>query len=371
MRSLKILHTADLHLDSPFEYMSAAHAVIRRSEQRQLLDRLADLARINNVDIVLMSGDLFESAMTYAETEEQLARSLRAMAVPVFIAPGNHDYYSPTCRYRRMRLPANVHIFTENKIECVELEELNVCVYGAAFTDRVSPALLKDFHAPRKKGMYNVLCIHGEFGAPQSPYDPITENELACSGMDYAALGHIHSASGLRQAGGTWYSWPGCPEGRGFDETGEKYVNLVELSEDGCSLEQISIAKRCYRVLNVDVSAKEPLIAIHTSLPDDTVNDIYRIILTGECDTAPDVASLYSNLSELFFELQIRDLTKLRRDIWEKAGEDTLRGIFLKNLRAKYESAEDDAGRTLIEQAARWGLAALDNGEEVAVHEDK
>ena len=79
MRSLKILHTADLHLDSPFEYMSAAHAVIRRSEQRQLLDRLADLARINNVDIVLMSGDLFESAMTYAETEEQLARSLRAL----------------------------------------------------------------------------------------------------------------------------------------------------------------------------------------------------------------------------------------------------------------------------------------------------
>ncbi len=371
MKTLKILHTADLHLDSPFEYMNAANAVTLRNEQRQLLDKMADLARINNVDIALISGDLFESAMTYAETEEQLVRALRAMAVPVFIAPGNHDYYSPNCSYRRMRLPENVHVFTENKIECVELEDQNVCVYGAAFTDRASLALLKDFHAPRKKGMYNVMCIHGEVGAPQSPYNPISENELAESGMDYIALGHVHSASGLRQAGSTWYSWPGCPAGRGFDETGKKYVNLVEVSEDGCSMEQICIAKRCYRVLNVDVSAKEPLIAIHSSLPDDTANDIYRIVLTGECDAAPDAASLYSSLSDMFFELQIRDLTKLRRDIWEKAGEDTLRGIFLKNLKEKYENAADDAEKALIEQAARWGLAALDNGEEVAVHEDK
>ena len=371
MKRLRILHTADLHLDSPFEYMSPAKAGIRRSEQRELLERLADLVRINDIDIVLLSGDLLESSMTYAETEEQLIRSLRAMLVPVFIAPGNHDFYSPACRYSRMRLPQNVHVFTENKIECVELEEQGVCVYGAAFTYRASKALLSGFHAERKKGMFNVLCIHGEVGAANSPYNPITENELADSGVDYAALGHIHTASGLKQAGKTWYSWPGCPEGRGFDETGEKYVSIVELDDDGCTMEQVSIAKRTYQVLNVDVSVKEPLIAVHTSLPDDTSDDIYRIILTGECDTAPDVASLYNSLSELFFELQIRDATKLRRDIWEKAGEDTLRGIFLKNLREKYDSAADEAQKALIEQAVRWGLAALDNGEEVVIHEDK
>ena len=371
MKRLRILHTADLHLDSPFEYMNAAKAVIRRSEQRELLDRLADLARINDVDIVLISGDLLESSMTYAETEEHLIRSLRAMAVPVFIAPGNHDFYSPSCCYRRMRLPANVHVFTKNEIECIELEEQGVCVYGAAFTDRASAPMLSSFCAERKRGMYNILCIHGEVGVPQSPYNPITENELAFSDIDYAALGHIHTASGLRQAGRTWYSWSGCPEGRGFDETGEKYVNIVELDGDECTLEQVSIAKRCYRELNVDISVKEPLIAVHTSLPDDTSDDIYRIILTGECDCAPDIASLYNSLSELFFELQIRDATKLRRDIWEKAGEDTLRGIFLKNLREKYDGTEDEAQKALIEQAVRWGLAALDNGEEVAIHEDK
>ena len=69
--------------------------------------------------------------------------------------------------------------------------------------------------------------------------------------------------------------------------------------------------------------------------------------------------------------LQLRDETRLRRSVWERAGDDTLRGLFLKKLRAKYDAARDDEQRRRIEQAARWGLAALDNMEEVAKHEDQ
>ena len=107
------------------------------------------------------------------------------------------------------------------------------------------------------------------------------------------------------------------------------------------------------------------------ALPDETVRDIYRITLTGETAQAPDLTRLYDSLSELFFDLQIRDRTHIRRSVWERAGEDSLRGIFLMKLRALYDSAADDESRERIEQAARWGLAALDNAEEVAVHEDK
>ena len=107
-----------------------------------------------------------------------------------------------------------------------------------------------------------------------------------------------------------------------------------------------------------------------TMLPDETVRDIYRIVLTGETAQAPDLKKLYDNLSELFFDLQIRDRTRIRRSIWERAGEDSLRGIFLRKLREKYNSAQSEE-RELIEQAARWGLAALDNMEEVVRHEDK
>ena len=124
-------------------------------------------------------------------------------------------------------------------------------------------------------------------------------------------------------------------------------------------------------MLTADVTGSDPLLAIHTLLPDETVRDIYRIVLTGETAQAPDINRLYDSLSELFFDLQIRDRTHVRRSVWERAGEDSLRGIFLMKLKKLYDEAADDAARERAEQAARWGLAALDNAEEVVRHEDK
>lgn len=370
MSTIKILHAADLHLDSAFEGLPAGKAAIRRAEQRELLTALADLSVRERVDLVLLSGDLLDSLTTYFETGEVLARSLQEIPAPVFIAPGNHDYYSPRSPYARLKLPDNVYVFTENAIRCVELPGLGVRVYGAAFTDSRSGPLLRGFHAEKKEGFLDLLCLHGELGAPDSAYDPISLEDLEQSGLDYAALGHIHRASGLKRAGKTWYSWPGCPEGRGFDETGEKTVSIVTVGDEGCALEPVCISARRYEVLRVDVSGADPLLAVHTSLPDDTVCDVYRIILTGETDTAPDLRHLYASLSELFFELQLRDETRLRRSLWDSAGDDTLRGLFLGRLRKKYEAARDETERMRIEQAARWGLAALDNAEEVVRHED-
>ena len=367
---LKILHSADLHLDSPFEGLSAGKAAMRRSEQRELLQRLAALARQEDVDLVLLAGDLLDSDNSYFETGEELIRGLAAMGVPVFIAPGNHDRYTPKSPWARLKLPENVHVFTDSAISGVTLPELSVCVYGAAFQEKHAGPMLRGFSAERREGLRNLLCLHGEVGARDSVYDPIREEELAASGMDYAALGHIHKASGLLRAGDTWYSWPGCPEGRGFDEAGEKTVNLVTLSDEGCALETRCIAQRRYEILKVDVTGADPLLAVHTSLPDETVRDVFRIVLTGETDESPDLTRLHAALSELFFELQLRDETRPRGSLWERAGDDTLRGLFLKKLRARYDAASDEQERRKIEQAARWGLAALDMREEVVRHDD-
>ena len=262
-------------------------------------------------------------------------------------------------------------MFTKPEIEPVELPGLGARIYGAAFTDKRSGPMLRGFKAERQEGILNLLCIHGELGSADSVYDPITEQELRDSGMDYVALGHIHKASGLQKAGNTWYAWPGCPEGRGFDETGEKTVNILELGDGECSLETRSIAQRRYEVLKVDVTGSDALLAVHTQLPDETVKDIYRIILTGETEQSPDLKQMYSALAEMFFQLQLRDETRLRRSVWERAGDDTLRGLFLEKLKKKYDAAKTDEQRISIEQAARWGLAALDNMEEVAKHEDQ
>ena len=371
MKKLKILHAADLHLDSPFEALGAGKAALRREEQRELLSRLAELAAQEQVDMVLLAGDLLDSANTFYETGEELIRALRSVPAPVFIAPGNHDWYSQRSPYAKLQLPDNVHVFTERAIRSVILPDKGARVYGAAFTEPSSPALLQGFRAERVEGVYNILCLHGDMGSRDSRYNPITEEQLRQSGLDYAALGHIHKASGLCKAGNVWYSWPGCPEGRGFDETGEKTVSLVTLTGSECELTPVCIAKRRYEVMQLDVTDADPLLTVHTQVPDDTVTDVYRIVLTGEADAPPDLRKLYDNLSDMFFELQLRDETRLRRGIWDSAGEDTLRGLFISRLRAQYDKARDDGERKRIEQAARWGLAALDNAEEVVRHEDQ
>lgn len=367
---IKLLHAADLHLDSPFEGLSRGKAAIRRGEQRRLLSALAETARREKVDAVLLAGDLIDGTTAYSETAEELAQSLRGCGAPVFIAPGNHDYVSLRSPYLKNEMPGNVHVFTTGEIECVELGDIGVRVYGAAFTDAHSAPLLRGFTAPREDGVVNILCMHGEVCAGESKYNAISEADLAASGMDYAALGHVHKESGLCRAGQTWYAWPGCPEGRGFDETGEKHIYIVELGAGECEVHPVVIAARRYESISVDVTGADARLAVHAALPDDTVRDIYRITLTGETDIVPDAARLHEDLEELFFELDVRDRTRLRRDVWERAGEDSLRGLFLAKLKKICDEAPDEKTRERAEQAARWGLAALDNGEEVARHEN-
>ena len=91
MSRIRILHAADLHLDSPFEGLPAAKAAQRRQEQRELLKKMANTAEAEQVQLVLLSGDLLDSDSAYTETAEELVRALGSMSVPVIISPGNHD----------------------------------------------------------------------------------------------------------------------------------------------------------------------------------------------------------------------------------------------------------------------------------------
>lgn len=357
-------------MDSPFDGLSAAKAAVRRREQRELLGRIINLAREERADLILLCGDLLDSGSCYRETGEELVRCLAQAEVPVFIAPGNHDCFTPDSPYARLRFPSNVHIFTKNTIDYVALPEFGVKVYGAAFTENRSEGLLKGFRAERSDGFFNVMCLHGDNTSPNSPYNPISLQDIENSGLDYLALGHIHKASGLMTAGKTGYSQAGCPEGRGFDETGEKTVNLVELSGAGVELSTRCVALRRYEDLEVDVTGCDPVLAVNSAIPDDTASDIYRITLTGTCASAPDLGKLSSALAEYFFSLRLIDETRPDMSLWDGLGEDSLRGLFLSRLKQRRDAAETDEERRLIDRAARWGLAAIDNREEPANYED-
>lgn len=355
---IRLLHAADLHLDSPFEGLSEDKAALRRAEQRDLLRRLVELRAESRAQIVLLSGDIFDSHCAFAETEEALCNALAQLEVPVFIAPGNHDFYSIGSSFYKLKLPENVRIFTSERPQAWEISSLKVRVWGAAFTDRHSGGLLRNLSANRREGITELLCLHGEVAA-NSQYNPISESELAESGIDYAALGHIHSFSGLRRAGNCFYAWPGCPEGRGFDETGEKGVIIADVEPGNVQLQFVPICSRRYETLELEVCDDGSV-----ELPELDERNTYKIILRGETRFAPDLAQLRRGLEGKVFSYRLRDETSLCGDIWENAGEDSLRGVFLTLLRERLNNTADNAEHERIERAARWGLAALEGREE-------
>lgn len=360
--NIRLIHAADLHMDSPFEGLSREKAAIRRSEQRELLYALMEECDRREADMLLLSGDLLDSAAASTETGEALVAALGSLSIPAFIAPGNHDWYSRRSPYARLPFPENVHIFKTPSLESRWLPELGIRVWGAGYTSPSCPPLLRGFSPRKQQGVLDILVLHAELGRPESGYCPITEDELSRSGMDYAALGHIHTGSGLRKAGKTFYAWPGCPEGRGFDECGEKGVLQIDFQDNDCAAEFITLGRRRYEKLSVEAGA-DPLKSVRARLPNDTQGDIYKIMLTGERDAAPDMLLLQKALEDRFFALTLEDHTVPRRELWDRAGENTLCGRFLRRMRSKLAEAGTEDERELIMQAVRLGMAALEERE--------
>ena len=362
---LHILHGADLHLDAPFTGLSAEQARQRRSELRELPRRLAELAGERRADLVLLSGDLFDGSDPYAETAQALSAALGRVRARVFLSPGNHDFYSPRSPYAGVTFPENVHIFTTPTPERVELPELGCTVWGAAFTaPYCDESPLHGFTAPRDGGVH-IGVLHADVEG-KGRYAPLPESDIAASGLTYLALGHVHACSGLRRAGETAWAYPGCPEGRGFDELGEK--GCLWVTVDGASVEAefLPLARRRYRLVEAAVSpAQTPEEALLAALPADAAGDILRVVLTGESDVAGlDLAPLKALAETKCWSAQVLDRTTVRRDLWSRAEEDTLTGLFLRRMRLRLEGAADEAERERLEEAVRFGLAALEHREE-------
>ena len=355
---VKILHAADFHLDSPFGSLSEERARQRRQECRALADRLVDYANDHGAELLLLSGDLFDGERVYAQTAQTLAEALGRFHGGVIIAPGNHDPYTGRSPYARTLWPENVHIFDKNTMEALEFPQYGCAVYGAAFTG--GEAGEPEPFAAAGEGV-QLLVLHGDVGAGGSRYRSLTPAWLEHSGVDYAALGHVHEHRGLQRAGSVVYAYPGCPEGRGFDELGEKGFLFGEVDKGRVDLRFIPFSRRRYEILTVDVTDADPAEKALDALRG-REEDIVRLILTGEVEEVPDTAALTERLRNFCWQLEIRDKTRRRQDLWQGCGEDSLRGLFLADLRAQYEQA-DDAGRAAIEQAVRFGLAAMEDRE--------
>lgn len=359
---LKLIHAADFHLDSAFGALTAKQAAARRRESRDLVFRLANYVNSHGIDLVLLAGDLFDSNSVFRETGEQFAQALGQMDAKVFISPGNHDWCGPGSPWQTVEWPENVHVFRENRLTEVELPEWNLVIHGAAFTAQEQmEGFLTGFKASEDEKIH-IALLHGEIDAAESRYASIRKEEIAASGLDYLAMGHIHKRMEPQVYGKTLCAWPGCIEGRGFDELGEKGFYEGTIEQQQVSLSFVPFARRRYEILEVDVTGKDPRSAIETALPEDTAQHLYRILLTGETgESGVNAASLQEAFADRFYALEIRDHTRMAEDIWARSEEDSLRGLFLRELRIKWNAAATEEERETITRAARFGLAALDH----------
>ncbi len=167
---LKILHSADWHLDSPFGSLPEEAAQMLRQAQSRLPMMAAELARRERCDLALLAGDIFDRAPSRAALES-LKQALEFMRMPVFIAPGNHDNLS-VVPWREECWPENVHLFTGD-LSYYDLEELDCRVYGAGYRSMDCPALLEGFQA-RGNARWCVAVLHGDPLNPSSPCCPVT-----------------------------------------------------------------------------------------------------------------------------------------------------------------------------------------------------
>ena len=355
---ITILHAADLHLDSAFSGRGEGATARLRAALRSVPEQICAICARERCDLLLLSGDVFDGAPT-AESLRLLKQALGQVDIPVFIAPGNHDFYTPNSPWVQESWPENVHIFTRPVVESIALAERSCRIYGAAFTSMDCAPLLENFSLEGDE-KYHIALLHGDPLLQNSPYNPITQAQVRGSGLDYLALGHVHK-QGSFHAGKTLCAWPGCAMGRGYDELGEKGVLLVTVA-DNVSTRFIPLnTPRFYDVeAEVETTAEA---AIAARLPAVANEDFYRITLIGECET-PDLSDLTNRFSQ-FPNLELRDHTRPSVDLWACAGSDSLEGVYFGMLKDALQE-QDEQSRRIILLAAKISRKILD-GEEVVL----
>ena len=355
---MKLLHSADWHLDAPMSGKTPEQNQFLRQELLAVPDKIAKLSRELGCELLLLSGDLFDGTYT-KESYQAIFRALESVGIPVFIAPGNHDFCATASPYLAETWPDNVHIFTHPSIEAITLAELDCTVYGAGYESMDCPALLKDFHAEADT-RWKIGILHGDPTVAGSPYCPITARQVRDSGLDYLALGHIHKG-GQSKAGDTLCAWPGCPMGKDFGEAGIKGVLLVTL-EDTVQIQEIPLDTPRFFDLKTD-AGEDPQDAVATLLPAAPSQDFYRITLTGYSNPI-DIAALHSVFPHIP-NLELRDQTLPEPGLWNSVGEDTLEGVFFRILQDNL-STESQSLQRRIKLAARISRQILD-GQEVTL----
>ncbi len=261
--TVRFIHTADLHLDSPLRSLAARNpelGELLRDASRTLLERLIDTALEEQVDALLIAGDLFDGEQQDVHTAMVLQRELRrlqAQDIPVFIIWGNHDAETRFLENNILELPDNVHAFGGRGGKKHFANE-RAAVHGVSFTKRKTPESLLGKYGKPDPNCFNIGMLHTSLTGAEghNDYAPCTLNELIDKGFDYWALGHIHKRQIHHEQPAI--VMPGNPLGRHINEAGERSISLVTLNQgDKPDIRSINLAPVRFERLSVSLDTMD------------------------------------------------------------------------------------------------------------------
>ncbi len=321
---MKIIHCADIHLGSGISYIE--DPAKRRERQDELLEtyrRMFRYAVLNEIEAIIIAGDLFDTDQVAAPLMGAVIREIIDHPdISVYYLKGNHDV---NIKSGIENIP-NLHCFTDvvkvyslHNLNMIRNDRVNVNIAGVELTTDNRDSFYDELNfAPED---FNILVLHGQL------YENGGSNELAINkrllqhrNIDYLALGHIHAyrSGGIDTRG--IYCYPGCLEGRGFDECGSHgFVVLdIDTADGNCKRSFVEFARRKLHEIQVDITdmtdGAEILNSVEKSLDNARCpeQDMIRVELTGMVDQglSPVCAYIKKALSERYYYIKVKDATK-------------------------------------------------------------
>jgi len=300
MPKVRFIHTADLHLDTPFKGLSRWNSDLAKKLKDatfKSFKNIIDLCSDRRVDFLIISGDIFDSENKSLTAQLRFVTELKSLSgkgIPVYFTCGNHDHLKSWLD--SVDLPENVHRFDSSGVQFQTFKKGDAAIadiHGISFNEKaVSRNLAAEFRLAPDPAPISIAVLHGTIGnpGPHENYAPFSREDVTGKGFDYWALGHIHKKRVISASNPAIF-YPGNPQGRDFGEQGEKGCYLVEISESHDPVvEFIPSQVIRFENLEIDMSAVGKIESLQDKINEalekvenynEYVNYILRINLTG------------------------------------------------------------------------------------------
>ncbi len=359
---MKLLHCGDLHLDSALSAnLNSDKKKQRKNELLTSFVQMAEYAAEHEARAILIAGDLFDGRYVTKRTQNMIKDTiLRFPEIDFLYLKGNHDdeNFLDLWEERSENLKLFGTDWTYYRYD-------DVVIAGAEFADGNAEKLYDSLVLNRSD--CNIVMLHGQTEKYRSAEkaETVSLTALKNKNIDYLALGHIHSyryeALDIRGV----YCYPGCPEGRGYDECGEKGFVWLEIEDQKVTHTFVPFARRTVHELFVDISDAETTLAVEAkvreALAPISEKDMVKVSLTGKVSLSSerDLQYLTGRFENRFFAFKMNDKEvgiAVRPEEYEN--DISLRGEFIRTVMQGNYS--DEEKRMLLE----LGIRAL-SGEEV------